>query len=123
MNKKTIKKTKSTFVFKYDKKNNLVNYLERDSSFKILSYYSYNHKNNSLLKYDYVSRLRILSQFEEQCKLVHRFEGGESWIRAVSTSDSALNLSYPKIKKQFALNSENQIVRFSAPQQLLSQWK
>ena len=116
-------KNKSTFVFKYDKNNNLTNYIERNQKNQIISYYSFNYKNNSMLKYDQVNKLRIFNQFEFPCKLVHRFEAGESWIRAVSLDDNEFSLTYPKIKKQFALNNENQVVKFSVQMQLLDQWR
>ncbi len=116
-------KNKSTFVFKYDKKNNLINYIERSPKNEIIAYYSYNHKNNGMLKYDHVNKFRIFNQFESPCKLVQRFEGGESWIRAVAVTDNEYSLTYPKIKKQFALNQENQIVKFSVHLELLNQWK
>lgn len=114
---------KTTFVFKYDKNKNLYAYLEKDAKFRIKSYYTFNYKNNSMIKYDSINKLRIFNQFELPCKLVHRFEAEESWIRAVSIESNAYNLTYPKIKKQFALNNENQIVKFSIQQQLLQQWK
>ena len=97
--------------------------MEKNSKNNIRAYYAYNYRKNSLLKYDVVNNLRIINQFETPCKLVHRFEGGESWVRAVSVDSSATSLTYPKIKKQFALNNEDQVVKFSIQSQLLDQWK
>ena len=116
-------KTKSTYVFKYDKKQNLIYYVERDNKNNIIAYYSFNHHNNSMLRYDKINKLRIFNQFEVPCKLVHRFEAGESFVRAVSMDENEYSLTYPKIKKQFALNQKNQIVKFSVQPQLLDQWK
>lgn len=111
------------FVLKYDKNKNLYNYIEKDSKFKINNYYNYNYKNDSVVKYDSINKIRIFSQFESPGKLVHLFEAGESWIKAVSIESDSYNVQFPKIKKQFALNSENQIVKFSIHQQLLEQWR
>ncbi len=113
----------TAYIFKYDRNRNLCNYIEKDSKNHIKSYYAYNYRNNSLVRYDNVSKLRIFNQFEIPCKLVQRYEGNESWVRAVSIESTAVALTYPKVKKQFALNSENQIVKFSIQQQLLEQWK
>lgn len=113
----------TNYVFKYDKNKNLYNYIEKDSKSNLNSYYAFNYKTNSLVKYDSVNKLRVFNQFEFECKLTHKFEGGESWVRPVLVSDDSYSLTYPKIKKQFALNSENQIVRFSIQHQLLEQWK
>lgn len=115
-------KSKS-YVFKYDKSKNLYNYIEKDAKFNIKNYFNYNYKNDSLIKYDSTNRIRIFNQFETPGKLIHRFEAGESWIKAVSAESDNFNIEFPKIKKQFALNSENQIVKFSIHQQLLEQWK
>jgi hypothetical protein len=114
---------KVNYVFKYDKNNNLSNYIERDSKNQIKSYYAYNYSKNSLIRYDSVNKLRIFNQFEMPCKLVHRFEAGESWVRAVTLNSDSFTMTFPKVKKQFALNSDNQIVKFSIQHQLLEQWK
>jgi hypothetical protein len=113
----------SSYVFKYDKNKNLCNYIEKDSKNNIKSYYAYNYRTNSMVKYDSVNKLRILNQFGVPCKLVHRMEAGESWVRAVEFNSDAFAHTFPKIKKQFALNSDNQIVKFSIQHQLLEQWK
>ena len=114
---------KISYIFKYDKQHNLYNYVEHDQSNNVLSYYNMNNKNNSLTRYDRVNQLRVLIQYEEPCKLVHRFEAGESWVRAVSLTSTSTNLIFPKMKKQFAINNENQIVRFSVNPYLLEQWR
>lgn len=113
----------TTYVLKYDKDKNLHHYIEKDLKSNIKAFYSFNYKNNSLVKYDSINKIRIFNQFDGSCKLVHRFEAGESWIKAVLFDSSPHNLTYPKVRKQFALNSENQIVKFSIHQQLLEQWR
>ncbi len=110
------------FIFKYDKQMNLYSYVERNKKQTIYAYYNFNYKNNSLVRYDDINKLRVISQFESPCKLVHRFEAGESWVKVVHADENSMNLTYPKIKKQFALNNENQIVKFSIPTKLLEQW-
>ena len=111
----TIKKNKKTnnkFIFKYDKYNNLYSYVERDSLKNIMSLYVYNYKNNSLVRYDKDNQLRIFTQFDERCKLVQKFEAGESWVKSIPFDDEINNYKNPKIKKQSAVNIKNQVVRF-----------
>ena len=111
----TIKKNKKTnnkFIFKYDKYNNLYSYVERDSLKNIMSLYVYNYKNNSLVRYDKDNQLRIFTQFDERCKLVQKIEAGESWVKSIPFDDEINNYKNPKIKKQFAVNIKNQVVRF-----------
>ena len=111
----TIKKNKKTnnkFIFKYDKYNNLYSYVERDSLKNIMSLYVYNYKNNSLVRYDKDNQLRIFTQFDERCKLVQKFEAGESWVKSIPFDDEINNYKNPKIKKQFAVNIKNHVVRF-----------
>lgn len=114
---------KMNYIFKYDKQNNLYNYVEHDQANNVYCYYHFNSKNNTLIRYDKQNQLRIFMQYEEPCKLVHRFEAGESWIRAVSLNSTPDKLIFPKMKKQFALNNENHVVRFSVNPYLLEQWK
>jgi hypothetical protein len=106
------KKTNNKFIFKYDKYNNLYSYVERDSLKNIMSLYVYNYKNNSLVRYDKDNQLRIFTQFDERCKLVQKFEAGESWVKSIPFDDEINNYKNPKIKKQFAVNIKNQVVRF-----------
>lgn len=113
-------KKKNKYVFKYDKHNNLCNYIEKDSNSNLLSLFTYNYKINSLVRYDRDSKLRIFTQFDEPCKLVHKFEAGESWVKSIPLNQHINQYQNPKIKKQFALNNENQIVRFGFQQHLVS---
>lgn len=114
------KSKKSHFVFKYNKQNCLYSYVERDMSQNLLSLYTYNYKNHSMIRYDKENKLRIFVQFDEPCKLVQNFEAGESWVKSVPEGQSVYQHNNPKIKKQFALNNENQIVRFGFQQYLTS---
>jgi hypothetical protein len=77
-----------------------------------MSLYVYNYKNNSLVRYDKDNQLRIFTQFDERCKLVQKFEAGESWVKSIPFDDEINNYKNPKIKKQFAVNIKNQVVRF-----------
>ncbi len=110
------------YVFKYDIHNNLYNYLEKERTGKVSAYYSYNYKNDTLLRYDSNNKLRIFNQFDSPCKLTHRFEAGESWIRVVTRESNIQNLNLPKIKKHFAINSENQVVKFNIQEHVLEQF-
>ena len=114
---------KNTYIFKYDKYNNLYNYVEKHSTGNILSFYSYNYKNNSMIRYDKDTKTRVFTQYDESCKLVHRFEAGESWVKSVPINDNSYIYQNPKIKKQFAVNHENKIVRFSVQQYLMIDFK
>lgn len=109
-----------SLIFKYDKTNNLQNYVEKDPDGKVLAMYSYNYKNNCMVKYDKENQIRIFTQYDEPCKLTHRFEAGESWVKSVPILDNSYIFHSPKIKKQFAMNNENQIVRFSVQQHLMN---
>ena len=73
-----------------------------------------------MIRYDKENKLRIFVQFDEPCKLVQNFEAGESWVKSVPEGQSVYQHNNPKIKKQFALNNENQIVRFGFQQYLTS---
>lgn len=110
------------YVFKYDIHGNLYNYLEKEKSSNITAYYNYNYKNDTLLRYDNKNKLRIFNQFDSPCKLMHRFEAGESWIKVVSRDSNIHNLVLPKIKKHFALNNEDQVVKFSIQEHVLEQF-
>lgn len=112
------KSKKNNYVFKYNKQNNLYSYIERDSSQNLLSLYTFNYKNYSMIRYDKDNQLRIFIQFDEPCKLVHKFEAGESWVKSIPEDHTIFQYQNPKIKKQFALNNENQIVRFGFQQYL-----
>lgn len=111
---------KNHYVFKYDKHNNLCNYVEKDSKDNLLSLFTYNYKNHSLIRYDKDNQLRIFIQFDEPCKLIQKFEAGESWVKSIPIDQNINQYQNPKIKKQFALNHENQIVRFGFQQYLVS---
>lgn len=110
------------YVFKYDIHNNLYNFLEREGVSNIAAFYSYNYKNDTLLRYDNKNKLRIFNQFDSPCKLVHRFEAGESWPRVLSRDSNVHSLNLPKIKKHFALNNDNQVVKFSIQEHVLEQF-
>jgi len=114
MNSKKIK-----YIFKYDKHNNLYSYVEKDLNQNLLSLYTFNYKNNSMIRFDKENKLRIFTQYDETCKLVQRFEAGESWIKSVPIDNNSYVYQNPKIKKQFAINNDNQIVRFSFQQYIL----
>jgi len=114
----------NVFVFKYDKHHNLYNYVEYDrKNNNLINYYNFNYKNNSVIKYDTKNKIKIFNQFEVPTKLVHRFEAGESWIRPATMDSDPFNVTFPKVKKQFAVNFDNQIVGFSVNEQIISQWR
>ena len=96
---------KNKYVFKYDKHNNLYSYIERSFSKSLISLYTYNYKNNSMIRYDKDNQLRIFTQYDEPCKLVQRFEAGESWVKSVPFNQTIYAHQSPKIKKQFALKT------------------
>ncbi len=117
-----MKNKKTIYIFQYDKHNNLNYYAEKTTSDKLISYYNYNYTTNSLIRYDPINKLRIFQQFDENCKLVHRFEAGESWIKVVPISMGQHDLAFPKVKKQFALNNDNEVVKFSIPHLIMDRW-
>ncbi len=113
---------KNNYIFKYDKHNNLYAYVEKDSSDNLLSIYTFNYKNNSLIRYDKQSNLRFFTQYDEECKMIQKFDSGESWVKCIPVNNNFYIYNNPKIKKQFALNSENQIVKFSFQQYLMQDY-
>lgn len=110
---------KINIVFKYDKYHNLCNYVERNITGDLLALYTYNYKNQSMIRFDRENQIRIFTQYDEPCKLVQKYDSGESWIKIVPFENNINEYQNPKIKKQFALNNENQIVRFSFQQYLI----
>ncbi len=113
---------KIKYVFKYDKKNNLCKYVEKTYGGKVINYYKFNYKRNLLTKFDCKQKIKFLIEFYEPCKLVHRFEAGESWIKPVPLSCDSTSMFLPKIKSNFALNEENQIISYNINQGLLKNW-
>lgn len=123
INKSHKKKSTKSYLFKYDKHKNLYHYVERDSKNNLVNYYNFNYKNNALVKYNNTEKIKIFNQFESPCKLIHRFEAGISWIKPVTVDSVEKSITYPKVKKQFAVNLENQVVTFSVSEQIVSQWQ
>ena len=113
---------KINYVFKYDKKNFLYKYVEKNSGGKVINYYSFNHRKNTLTKYNSKDKLKYLVEFYEPCKLVHRFEAGESWVKIVPDNCDSTSMFLPKIKKNFAINQDNQIVSYSVSGKILKNW-
>lgn len=113
---------KINYVLKYDKKGFLYKYVEKTSGGKIINFYSFNYKKNMLTKYDKKQQIKILIEFYEPCKLVQRFEGGESWVKPVPISCNSTSMFLPKIKKNFTINQDNQIISFNVNQGLLKNW-
>jgi hypothetical protein len=113
---------KISYTLKYDKKGFLYKYVEKTASGKIVNFYSFNYKRNLLTKYDFKQKLRVLVEFYEPCKLVHRFEAGESWIKPVPVSCESTSMFLPKIKRNIAINDENQIVTINVSKGLLRNW-
>lgn len=113
---------KIKYVFKYDKKGFLYKYVEKTAGGKVINFYNFNYKKNILTKYDQKQKLKILIEFYEPCKLVHRFEAGESWIKPVPLSCDSTSMFLPKIKKNFAINEGNQIISYNVNKGLLKNW-
>ena len=111
--------SKNSYVFKYDKHKNLYNYAERDNLKNLLALYTLNYKKNLMLRYDKDNNVRVFTQFDEPCKLVQKFEAGESWVKSVPVGETIYNYQNPKIKKQFALNDKDQLVSFGFQQDLI----
>ncbi len=114
-----MKSIKNQHVFKYDKHNNLYAYVESDYNGNLLSLYTFNYKNNSMIRYDKLNQLRFFTQYDEPCKMIQKFDSGESWIKCIPINNNFYIYNNPKIKKQFAINNDNQIVKFSFQQHLM----
>lgn len=115
-------KMKIDYILKYDKKGFLYKYVEKTKSGKIVNFYHFNYKKNLLIRYDFKQKLKILIEFYEPCKLVQRFEGGESWIKPVPMSCDSTSMFLPKIKKKFAINKDNQLISINVNGNLLKNW-
>lgn len=113
---------KINYTLKYDKRGFLYKYVEKTAGGKIVSFYNFNYKKNILTRYDFQQKLRFLFEFYEPCKLVQRFEGGESWIKPVPLSCESTSMFLPRIKKKIAINEENQIVTVNVSKGLLKNW-
>jgi len=97
---------KIKYVFKYDKKGFLYKYVEKTSGGKVINFYNFNYNKNVLTKYDQKQKIKILIEFYEPCKL----------------SCDSTSMFLPKIKKNFAINEENQIISFNVNKGLLKNW-
>lgn len=91
------------FIFKYDKEGNLYNYIELGRKEEMLCFCSF--KNNVLIRYMKDENYKSLTKFKENCKMVHRFEAGESWVSILKINDgtSEIEKNYPFHKDASAL--------------------
>lgn len=113
---------KINYVLKYDKKGQLYKYVEKNAGGKIVNFYSFNYKKNLLIKYDLRNRLKVMVEFYEPCKLVQRFEAGESWVKPVPISCDSTSMFLPKIKRNYAINENNQLVSYTVSKGFIKNW-
>lgn len=113
---------KISYLLKYDKKGQLYKYVEKNASGKIVNFYNFNYKKNLLVKYDIKTKHKVMVEFYEPCKLVHRFEAGESWVKPVPISCDSTSMFLPKIKKNYAVTENNQMVSYTVWKGFLKNW-
>ena len=101
-----------TSIFKYNKNNDLIDYLELDNNLELKCCYTV--KDNMLKKiYNNVfvegkktfkEERRVIISFEEQCALTHMFIDGESWVRAIKKGTRGMH--FPKEKSRIETSNE-----------------
>jgi len=99
-------KSKSKYVFKYNKEGQLYNYVELNKMDKIISYF--NLKNNKLIRFDKSTQTKQLITFKSNVKLKQKFMAGESFISVFDLSeDENVQYSMPEKEKEITLIKDN----------------
>jgi hypothetical protein len=99
-------KSRSQYIFKYNKEGHLYNYIELSSIEKIISYF--NLKDNKLIRFDRNSQIKQLITFKSNVKLKQKFMAGESFISVFNLNDNE-NVQYnmPEKEKEITLVKDN----------------
>lgn len=99
-------KNNSKYIFKYNQEDELYNYVELNSSNKVISYF--NIENNSLIRYDKKNDTKQLIKFKQPIKLKQKFMLGESFITVFSSkTDECIQYNMPVKEREIVLVKDN----------------
>jgi hypothetical protein len=99
-------KNSNKYIFKYNKNNELYNYIELNKADKVLSYFKIEDK--TLIRFDRKSDIKQLIQFNSKIKLKQKFISGESFITVFdSDTDECVQYNMPSKEKQIVLVNNN----------------
>lgn len=99
-------KSKSKYIFKYNKEGQLYNYVELNKMDKILSYF--NLKDNQLIRFDRSNQTKQLITFKSNVKLKQKFMAGESFISVFDLNENEnVQYSMPTKEREITLVKDN----------------
>ncbi len=99
-------KNNSKYIFKYNKEDELYNYVELNTNNKVISYFMI--ENSTLIRYDKKSDTKNLIKFKHPIKLKQKFMLGESFITVFSSkTDECIQYNMPDKEREIVLVKNN----------------
>jgi len=96
----------NTYIFKYNQKGELYNYIELNRLNKILSFFKLEEKK--LIRFDRISNTKQLIVFKNSIRFKQRFMAGESFISVFDKNkDESLQYNMPEKEKCITLIKNN----------------
>lgn len=115
-------------IFLYNKRNELITYVDLDDNRNILSYY--NLQDNTLTKYNIskfleknkwktdIKKAKIV--FDEECKLFHMFDGDESYCKAIKKN--SLKIDSPLALSKIYSHNNEQLEGYTVKPSMIQDW-
>ena len=90
-------KNNNKFIFKYNQEDELYNYVELNSSNKVLSYFKV--EDNKLIRYDKKTKTKAMIKFKSKIKLKQKFFSNVSFISVFSSEEDKC-IQYDLVEKE-----------------------